>query len=288
MEIVGLPVVDAEGRLVSDIAVRRRGAEVDPYEFALSANVHRRHLSNTQKRELVEKVLAARPNISDRRIGELAKVDHKTARSVRRNMEARGEIPTTAVLTDTKGRKQPTSKKRRDIRVGTDATADEPAQAEGAFPIHFGSCHGGRVVTERSSTKAKADRAAIKQPKPDVTAAADRAERRGDVAEPGDSDEVIRHRTFLHHASEALRHARAVASLRQEVSQQEITDDIFEAAWQAAKAWSELMEVLDPVKFAMHLTRQMDDQTRKELWAALRQKWPGEFDAARARVRSSR
>jgi len=154
------------------------------------------------------------------------------------------------------------------------------AQAEGTFPVYFGSCHGGRVETERTSTKAKADRAAVKQPKPmpDVTAAADRAERvqpasqpridqfvnaKGevksacdfnpedpdDVAEPGDSDEAIHHRIFLHHASEALRHARAVASLRQKASPQEITDDIIKAAWQAAKAWSELMEVLDPVRF---------------------------------------
>jgi hypothetical protein len=39
---------------------------------------------------------------------------------------------------------------------------DEPGQAEDTFPVHFGSCHGGRVVTERTSTKtrAKADRAA--------------------------------------------------------------------------------------------------------------------------------
>jgi ParB family chromosome partitioning protein len=131
------------------------------------------------------------------------------------------------------------------------------AQAEGTFPVYFGSCHGGRVVTERTSeTKAKADRAAVKQPKPmpDVTAAADRAERglRGDVAEPGDSDEVIRQEIirkeiirkegiFLNHASEALRHARAVASLRREASPQEwMTLDFIEAALRAAKAWSGL------------------------------------------------
>jgi hypothetical protein len=66
------------------------------------------------------------------------------------------------------------------------ATDDEPAQAEGTFPVSFGSCHGGRVVTERSSTKAKADRAAVKQPKPDVRAVADRAEARANryFAEP--------------------------------------------------------------------------------------------------------
>ena len=45
----------------------------DPYEFVLSANVHRRHLTGEQKRELIAKVLKAQPGSSkpqDRRAHE--------------------------------------------------------------------------------------------------------------------------------------------------------------------------------------------------------------------------
>jgi hypothetical protein len=38
----------------------------------------------------------------------------------------------------------------------TDATDDEPAQAEGTFPVHFGSCHGGRVGTKPKAKAADA------------------------------------------------------------------------------------------------------------------------------------
>jgi hypothetical protein len=241
MEAVGLPVLDQDNQLgwnvVGDLG---RG---DPYELVLSANIHRRHLTAEQKRDLIAKVLKAQPEKSDRQIAEQIKASPSTVGKVRKELEHVGDVSNLDTRTDSKGRKQqahkPVAKKRRDID-------DEPAQAEGGFLI-YDSCAGGRVVTERSSIKAKADRAAIKQPKPmpDVRAAADRAERvRGDVAKPDDSDEVTRQGVFrsifLNHASEALRHARAVASLRREASPQEMTADFIEVALRAAKAWSAL------------------------------------------------
>ena len=41
-------------------------AETDPYAYVLSANVHRRHLTAEQKRELIAKVLKAQPEKSNR------------------------------------------------------------------------------------------------------------------------------------------------------------------------------------------------------------------------------
>ena len=240
MELVGLPVFVENGEIRNELWAFRRDDQVDPYEFVISANVHRRHLTPEQKRDLIAKLLKAQPSKSNRTIAKQTKADHKTVGAMRDKLEARGEIPHVSTVEDTKGRKQPSSKKRHDIedRVGTDATSDEPAQAEGAFPI-YGSCAGGRVVTERTSTKAKADRAAVKQPTPmpDVTAAADRAEGvRGDVAKPR---EVIRG-VFLNHAAEALRHAHAVA-WEASASPQEMTDDFIEAALRTARAWSALV-----------------------------------------------
>jgi len=65
----------------------------DPYEYVLSANVHRRHLTGEQKRELIAKVLKAQPGSSNRKIAALTKVDDKTVGAVREKLEARAEIP---------------------------------------------------------------------------------------------------------------------------------------------------------------------------------------------------
>jgi hypothetical protein len=82
----------------------------DPYEFVISANIHRRHLTAEQKRELIAKLLKAKPEVSDRQIAKQVKVDHKTVATVRKGRELRGEIPHVEARTDTKGRKQPAKK----------------------------------------------------------------------------------------------------------------------------------------------------------------------------------
>jgi hypothetical protein len=81
-----------------------------PYAAALSLNVHRRHLTADQKRDLIAKVLKAKPEDSNRQIASAVKVDHKTVGAVRSEMEGRGEIPHVEKRADTKGRKQPASK----------------------------------------------------------------------------------------------------------------------------------------------------------------------------------
>jgi len=82
----------------------------DPYEFVISANIRRRHLSAEDKRDLIAKLLKARPGKSDRQIAVATKVDHKTVAKVRREEEGRGEIPHAETRTDTKGREQPAKK----------------------------------------------------------------------------------------------------------------------------------------------------------------------------------
>jgi hypothetical protein len=65
----------------------------DPYALALSYNVHRRHLTAEQKRELIAKVLKAKPEQSNRVIAEQIKADDKTVARVRRTLESTAEIP---------------------------------------------------------------------------------------------------------------------------------------------------------------------------------------------------
>ena len=101
----------------------------DPYAIALSLNAHRRHLTPEQKREQIDKVLAANPDKSDRRIASITKSDHKTVGKRRAAKEGCGEIPHVETRTDTKGRKQPSRKSTdKTITVPVVSSAPEPKQ----------------------------------------------------------------------------------------------------------------------------------------------------------------
>jgi hypothetical protein len=86
----------------------------DPYAYALSANIHRRHLTAEQKRDLIGKLLKAQPESSDRAIAKTVTADHKTVAAVRSEMEGRGDIPHVEKRTDSAGRKQPAKKPEPD------------------------------------------------------------------------------------------------------------------------------------------------------------------------------
>jgi ParB-like nuclease domain len=108
----------------------------DPYALALSYNVHRRHLTSEQKRDLIAKLLKAKPELSLRQVGKLTKTDKKKVKAVRTKMEATGVITPVGktVGADGKARKQPEKKARpvkavpdrRDDRV-VDQNIDDPA-----------------------------------------------------------------------------------------------------------------------------------------------------------------
>jgi ParB-like nuclease domain len=120
MEMVGLPVVVVKDRqLVRQPRYlvgrgdRRTSPVVDPYEYVLSANIHRRHLTAEQKREIIAKVIKAQPEKSDRQIAKIAKASPTTVGTVRAKMEAGGDVSKLDTRTDTRGRKQPATKPTR-------------------------------------------------------------------------------------------------------------------------------------------------------------------------------
>src|SRR5262245_13256590 len=86
---------------------------LDPWQVAISANIKRRHLTAEQKRDLIAKVLKARPEQSDQQIAEQVKADHKTVGKVRKEMESTGDVPQLekTVGKDGKARKQPAKRK---------------------------------------------------------------------------------------------------------------------------------------------------------------------------------
>jgi hypothetical protein len=92
---------------------------VDPYEFVISANIHRRQLSPKKKRELIKTVLKAQPEKSNRQVAKTVGVSHPHVAAVRAELEKAGDVETVTTSIDTKGRKQqahkPAKAKRRDV-----------------------------------------------------------------------------------------------------------------------------------------------------------------------------
>jgi ParB-like chromosome segregation protein Spo0J len=102
----------------------------DPLAYVISANIHRRHLTAEQKRELIAKLLVVQPEASNVSIAKIAKVDDKTVAAVRREKEATSEIPRLEkrVGADGKVRKQPTRKAKPAPDPAVDAAAPDGAQ----------------------------------------------------------------------------------------------------------------------------------------------------------------
>jgi hypothetical protein len=101
MELVGLKLHVAVNEITPG----------DPYDYVLSANLHRRHLTGEQKRELIAKVLKAKPEASNRKIAKQTKADDKTVAKVRRDLESGAEIPHVEKTEGSDGKKYKAKKK---------------------------------------------------------------------------------------------------------------------------------------------------------------------------------
>lgn len=113
--------------------------ELDPYQYVVSANLHRRHLNAEQKRAVIEKLLKAQPEKSDRQIAKMAKADRETISRARKHLEATGGMPPVEkrIGADGKSRKQPAKRAKR--TPDDDIKAKHPnqpkSQAEASKPI---------------------------------------------------------------------------------------------------------------------------------------------------------
>jgi ParB-like nuclease domain len=84
----------------------------DPVAYVISKNVHRRHLTAEQKRDLIARLLKADPSKSDRQIAETVKASPTTVGTVRREVEPTVQSGQLRVGKDGKARKQPARKKQ--------------------------------------------------------------------------------------------------------------------------------------------------------------------------------
>ena len=94
------------------VKVLREDEANDPQTYIISANLHRRHLTTEQKRELIAKLIKANPEKSNRQIAGQVKASHPHVAKVRTELEKTGDVETVSTSIDTKGRKQPAKRKR--------------------------------------------------------------------------------------------------------------------------------------------------------------------------------
>ena len=87
----------------------------NPYDFVIGANLHRRHLTSEQKRDLIAKVLKAKPEASNRQIAKQVKAHHTTVGTVRAEMESTGEISQLDKTTGADGKKRKKPAKKRAV-----------------------------------------------------------------------------------------------------------------------------------------------------------------------------
>jgi ParB-like chromosome segregation protein Spo0J len=76
------------------------GDDAQARNYVISVNIHRRHLSPDQRREIIAELLRLNPNQSNRQIGEQTKTSHTTVGAVREELESTGQI---GQLSETKG-----------------------------------------------------------------------------------------------------------------------------------------------------------------------------------------
>ena len=133
----------------------------DPAAYVISRNIHRRHLTAEQKRDLIAKLIKAQPEKSDRQIAETAKVSPTTVGVVRAKMEATGDVSKLDTRTDTKGRKQPAKKTAKakapvaDASVITEGNAGDPESSAVAMKGRFAAIETGTIETSPKQTEAE-------------------------------------------------------------------------------------------------------------------------------------
>jgi hypothetical protein len=120
------------------------GPNFDPYAYVISKNIHRRHLTTEQRRDLIAKLLKAKPETSNNQIAKQVKADDKTVAKVRAKLEATSDIPKLKKTKGADGKERPTKRKSAEItfakpcsprrqRVFVQESFNSPEEAHGKF-----------------------------------------------------------------------------------------------------------------------------------------------------------
>jgi hypothetical protein len=119
MEKVGLPVPLSGPGLDAMVKIGTVKLErnIDPYAYVMSANIHRRHLTADQKRDLIAKLLTLDPGKTDRQIAKPIKASPTTVGKVRKQLEDTGDVSKLDTRFDAHGRQQPAHKPKRASKI---------------------------------------------------------------------------------------------------------------------------------------------------------------------------
>jgi hypothetical protein len=128
----------------------------DPAAYVISANIHCRHLTAEQKRELIAKLIKAQPEKSDRQIAGAAKASPTTVGTVRAKMEAAGDVSKLDTRTDSRGREQPANR----VKPVAEALNKAPRRTRLERELDAGAFDRLRVEQQRNSDLAEKLRAA--------------------------------------------------------------------------------------------------------------------------------
>jgi ParB-like chromosome segregation protein Spo0J len=101
-----------------------KGTTEEAERLVISENINRRHLKPDERRHCLKVLLHMDWQLSDRALGKLAKVDHKTVAAARAEAEANGEIP----HKEANGRREKNGRQARGRRPGIPQA--KPAKAE--------------------------------------------------------------------------------------------------------------------------------------------------------------
>ena len=103
----------------------------DPREIVVSLNVHRRHLTQQQKRDLIDKVLESNPQLSNNAIAEKVRASDTTVAARRAKLEANSRIENKPERTEDSGRRargrKPGSAKKPSTFAATSTSTSTPA-----------------------------------------------------------------------------------------------------------------------------------------------------------------
>ncbi len=130
--------------------IREFSSEAEKLELAISLNVTRRHLTRTQKRELVAAFLKVHPGINDRHLGDIIKVSKTTVAAERERLEATGQIDQLDKRLGRDGKLRPA--KYRRIIANTPNEAQKAMEAIGNLPP---SCEGKILDTTTAARRAR-------------------------------------------------------------------------------------------------------------------------------------
>jgi hypothetical protein len=138
-----------DGALNREVVKFQVITEVDPVAYVLSANVHRRHLTTKDKRDLASNLLRMFPNKSDRQIAEWIGISHNTVKSVREELITSGQIDQMCSRLDKKGHRRPANRPKATIPSSTPPIAPTTPESESEAAKAIAAAKGDRYELQQ-------------------------------------------------------------------------------------------------------------------------------------------